>query len=111
MCLTFFASTFIILAIILTIQLGTLCFDITKRMKPMTSSNYVSSVAGIMFAYVINAFLLVLLIPDFYSKIIMLCFGLIPFIIGSVVNYRRLMFYSYIQILCVISSGFYIISL
>ena len=111
MCLTIFASTFVILAMVLTVQLCTLYLEITKKMEPMTSSNYVSSVAGVMFAYVINAFLLVLLLPDIYSKFIMLAFGLIPFIIGVVVNYERLKFYSMLQILCVILSGMYIIGL
>ena len=111
MCLTFFASTFVILAIILTVQLITLCLGITNKMKPMTLSNYVSSVAGVTFVYVFNAFVLVLLVPDVYSKFILAAFGLIPFIIGSVANYYKLKFYSVLQILCVIMSWVYIIGL
>ena len=111
MCLKILASTFVILVIVLTVQLLSLCFNITEKMKPMQLSNYVSSVAGVMFAYVVNAFLLILVIPDVYSKILMAAFGIIPFMIGSVVSYHKLKFYSIIQIECIVTSGFYIIGL
>lgn len=111
MCLTWFATSFVVIAVILAVQLLTLCFGVTDKMKPMISSHYISSIAGVMFAYIINAFLLAVLVYDVYSKILMAAFGIVPFIIGGVVNYKKLKFYSIIQILCVISSGLYVAGL
>lgn len=109
MCLKIFAITFVILSFVLVVQLLTLFFGLTKKMEPLKASAYVSSVAMMVFIYVINAVLLAIFLPSLQSKLIMLLFAFSPFIIGKISNYPNLKYFNTLQILCVIMGGAYIL--
>lgn len=79
---------------------------ITQHMKPMQSSNFVSSVAAVLLLYVLNAFILVFLVSG-VSKIVMLLFAIMPFIIGKCTEYKTHGFYSNIQSFTVFCSIIY----
>lgn len=81
---------------------------ITKKLSPMRASDYVSSMAGLLFAYIIFAFALAAFVPGGINKIILALFGISPFIIGKLVTYKKVKMYSFIQIVCVILSLVYV---
>jgi hypothetical protein len=64
---------------------------------------------ALVLLYVLNSLVLVLLLPNIIYKFIMLLFAASPFIIGKLVRYEKLKFYSTIQILCVILSLVFVI--
>ena len=103
--------SFLGVALILTFLLFIRELGVTKKMSPMRASDFVSSMAGLMFGYVILAFLLALFLKGIQVKFTMALFGLMPFIIGKIVTYKKVHFYSIIQIVCIIVSIVYVISL
>ena len=109
MCLKIFSFTFLVLAIYLTMQMIALMSGVTNKMRPMESSKFISSIAAVMLGYVINAFLLMLFIPQWHAKVIFLAFGIMPFLIGNVATYQKLKLFSILQTICVIMSGVYIL--
>lgn len=109
MCLKIFEILFLLTAIILTILLIIREFGITKKLSPMRASDFVSSIAGFLFAYIIFAILLSILISGWVNKCVMIFFAISPFIIGKLVTYQKVKIYSIIQILCVILSIVYLI--
>ena len=84
---------------------------ITNRMKPMQASSYVSFSAASLLLYIINAGLILLLVPEISAKIIMFLFMLMPFFIGKFAVYPKLKFFSILQTLCVIMSGVYVLTI
>ena len=100
---------FIFASILLTILFSLRSFipDLFKDSKK--SSPFMACLGGIFFAYVILGLMLCVLIPAFKYKIIMLVFTLSPFIIGKLVTYKKLKFYSIVQLLCVIFSVVFIL--
>lgn len=94
---------FILLLLMLFREMG-----ITKKLSPMRASDYVSSMAGFLFAYIVIAFMLAVFTPGGINKIVMALFGISPFIIGKLVTYKKVKRYSFIQILCVILSLVYV---
>ncbi len=103
--------SFLGVALILTFLLFIRELGVTKKMSPMRASDFVSSMAGLMFGYVILAFLLALFLKGIQVKFTMVLFGFMPFIIGKIVTYKKVHFYSIIQIVCIIVSIVYVISL
>lgn len=96
-------SSFALILLMLLRELG-----ITKRLSPMRASDYISSMAAFLLAYITFAFLLAIFIPSGLNKIIFALFGISPFIIGKLVTYYTVKRYSILQILCVILSLVYI---
>lgn len=77
---------------------------LTKILKDnMKVSFYVSCMAIVMFLYVFFAFLAVIFMPSYLTKAVMLVLGLSPFIVGKLVTYEKVLFYSIIQIVFVIA--------
>ena len=109
MHLIFLKITYLILVLILTASLILRECGITKKLSPMGASDFVSSIAGFFFGYVICAFLLALFLSGWSEKFIMLMFAASPFIIGKLATYQKIKIYSIIQIACIIISGGYII--
>ena len=103
--------SFLGVALILTFLLVIRELGVTKKMSPMRASDFVSSMAGLMLGYVILAFLLALFLKGIQVKFTMALFGFMPFIIGKIVTYKKVHFYSIIQIVCIIVSIVYVISL
>ena len=103
--------SFLGVALILTFLLFIRELGVTKKMSPMRASDFVSSMAGLMFGYVILAFLLALFLKGIQVKFTMVLFGFMPFIIGKIVTYKKVHFYSIIQIVCIIVIIVYVISL
>ncbi|MCQ2744069.1 MAG: hypothetical protein MJ230_04640 [bacterium] len=93
-----------VFAFILTLLMILREFGITKNLSPMKASDYVSSMAGFMFAYILFSFILATFIPGGINKIVLALFGFSPFIIGKLVTYQKVKTYSFLQILCVILS-------
>lgn len=96
-------SSFTLILLMLFREMG-----ITKRLSPMRASDYISSMAIFLLAYVVFAFLLAIFTPSGLNKIIFALFGISPFIIGKLVTYYTVKRYSILQILCVILSLVYI---
>ena len=91
-------------AFVLTILLVLREFGITKKLSPMKASDYVSTIAGFLFVYVITAIIIVFKEGGLTDKAVMLFFAISPFVIGRLVTYEKVKIYSIIQILCVILS-------
>ena len=111
MCLSIVSYIFVFLSVVLTLQLISVYCGITKKMSPMKASDYVSSIAGVLLAYILFALILAILTPGVYNKVLLIGFSRMPFIIGWIVRYNSLNFYSLLQILCVIMSGVYVLTL
>lgn len=71
-------------------------------------SKYVPLIAGLLILYCLTAILLVFFAPNNLYRLILLIFGLSPFIIGRMVSYEKLKKYSFIQTLCVILSVMFV---
>ena len=95
-------SSFAFLLLMILREIG-----VTKRLTPMRASDYVSSMAMFLLAYIVFAFLIAIFIPSWINKIIFSLFGISPFIIGKLVTYQKVKKYSIMQILCVILSLLY----
>ena len=65
---------------------------------------------GLFVFYILIGIMLIFIMPSLLNKIIILLFIISPFIIGKLVTYEKLKFYSIIQILCVILSLVFIIT-
>ena len=111
MCLKVVSVLFVLAAFVLALQLISVYFGITKKMSPMKASDYVSSIAGVLLAYILFALILAIVTPSVYNKVLLIGFSGMPFIIGWIVRYNSLNFYSLLQILCVIMSGVYVLTL
>ena len=92
----------IIFALLLTVR--TFCNFKNNKILPV----FVSFIAAALVLYVVSALLSVFLLPNISDKIIMLLFAASPFIIGKLVTYPKLKFYSIVQILSIIISIAYI---
>ena len=95
---------FIAVAAILTLLLIIRECGLTKHLSPVKLSHYISLIAGFLFAYIILAVALSFFISGSINKLMMLIFAISPFIIGKLVTYQKVKFYSIIQIVCVIFS-------
>ena len=104
MCLTLLKIIFGVSAFLLAVLLILREKGYTKDFSPMKASDYISGLAGLMFFYVVSACLVAILIDGAIIKIVMLLFGLSPFIIGKLVTYEKVKIYSIIQIACIILS-------
>ena len=67
-------------------------------------SPFVSSIAIFLLLNELFAIILVCVVPGMINKLVIILFALSPFLIGKIVTYKKLRFYSIIQILCVILS-------
>ncbi len=67
-------------------------------------SPFVSSIAIFLLLYVFFEFILAIFVSGLINKLVIILFALSPFLIGKIVTYKKLKFYSIIQILCVILS-------
>ena len=95
---------FIFIASILAILLILRECGITKKLSPMKASDYVSVIAVFLILYSLGALTLAVFYPILNLRITMILFGVIPFVIGKVADYKKVRTYSIIQILCVILS-------
>ena len=93
-----FMFTALILAGLILLQKLYIC-NLKDNMK---KSVYVTYIACFLILYILLAFALFILMPVMIHKIIILFFGLSPFIIGKLVTYKKENFYSAIQIICII---------
>ena len=100
---------FVSISILLTIlfSLRTFLPNLFKDSKK--NSPFMALLAGLFITYILSGLFLCALIPTLKYKLIMLIFTLSPFIIGKLVTYKKLKFYSIFQIFCVILSMVFII--
>lgn len=99
--------SFIILSLILSIQMTTLYCGITKRMRPLSSSAYVSFVAVVLLLYILNALALTFVFSGI-SKYIMIFLALVPFVIGLISRYRTYKICTVIQNFIIICGIIYV---
>ena len=109
MHLTILKILFVLNCLILTILLILRELGITKKMSPMKASDFVSTIAGFLFAYITIALLLAISVDRVFSKAVTIIIAISPFIIGKLVTYQKVKIYSIIQILCVIFSLIYVL--
>lgn len=111
MCIKIFASIFIILSIIYVIQMILMDFGITKKMKPMTASAFVSSAVIILTLYILNSLILATVLPGI-TRILLICLAIIPFFIGKIAVYKTHRIFTAVQnfsIICgIIYMGYFL---
>ncbi|MCI1273224.1 MAG: hypothetical protein LKG27_02180 [Clostridiaceae bacterium] len=73
-------------------------------------SNYTASIAGGFFLYAISAISLIIFAPNLIDKMLMLMFGLSPFIIGNLATYEKENVFTVIQIITAIASVIFVIN-
>ena len=80
-------------------------FQNNNKLSPL-----IAFMGGLLLFYSLIGIILAAVYPNILKKIILFIFAISPFLIGKLVCYKKLTFYSIIQILCVILSiGFIII--
>ena len=109
MCLKIFEISFLIIGLALSILLISRQCGVTKNMDGMKASVFITIIAIFFLAYIFNTIILSILIPDLYTKLIMAFIAISPFIIGKLVTYPKVGFYSNIQIGIVILSIGYLL--
>ena len=111
MLLKYAGILFIILGMVFTFQLCLLKAGLSDSMKPAKSSIFVSTVAIIMFLYIINSAALALIFPQISQKLHMFGFAIAPFLLGCIANYKNRGTMTIIQILIVLLSIIYVCKL
>ncbi|GEM_PF-1495737 len=108
MCLVILKICFALFGILLALNIALCEFGFTKKMSGMRASDFLSYVAVTMFGYILAALVLVFFVHGGINKVLIALFGISPFIIGKVVTYHKLRFYSIIQIAIITLSAVYI---
>ncbi|MCD8377221.1 MAG: hypothetical protein LUB59_00370 [Candidatus Gastranaerophilales bacterium] len=80
-----------------------------RKKEAMFVSDYCAGVALCLGLYVIMSFLYVGLMPDVFSKSVMLFFAFSPFILGLSANYNTEKYFTALQILFIASSIAYLV--
>lgn len=93
---TFFVLSGIIFTILFAIRVLGKFKDAGKL------SAFVSVIAISLILYIIFAIILAIFVQDYSHKVILILLAISPFLIGKLVNYEKLKFYSTIQIICAI---------
>lgn len=109
MFIKIFEILFLILSSVMALQLTLLMFNITKRLKPMRASDFVSSVAAMTIFYIINALVLALFMPQISSKFVMVFLAFAPFLIGRMAEYKTHKIFTIVQILIIICGIIYVV--
>lgn len=109
MCLKYAEYLFFMIGILLSIMLAFRTYfpDLFKNSNKF--SPVMAFLGGLLVFYVLVGLILAVILPNVLYKLIMLVFALSPFIIGKLVSYEKLKFYSTIQVLCVILSVVFVI--
>ena len=81
MCLKIFEIIFGISSLLLILLMVLREMGITKQLSPMRASDYVSSIAAFMLAYIVFAFLIAIFVPSGLNKIIFALFFFTLFVI------------------------------
>ena len=100
---------FIIIGSLLTFLFCLYKLYIAKLAYSPKISTYVSFLTGVLLLYTFLAIIMGFFQKDIFHKIILILFGLSPFIIGKFATYKTEKYYSLLQILLIIGSIIYII--
>lgn len=97
---------FEILALVLfnLLLIGKIC--VFNKKQPRFVSKYVAFVTFLLVLYCICAIIMILQ-GSFVNKLFFLFFAVSPFVIGRLISFRTLNFYTNLQLLTIILSGFY----
>ena len=82
-----------------------------KKKKPQFVSDYCATMAGFLGVYTILSLTLVWLIPDMLGKSVILGFAVAPFIIGLLATYHTEKYYTAFQVILLLLSMTYIVTL
>ena len=104
MCLAVCKYIFIAISVLLILALSfriffPKIFENNNKISPV-----IAFIAGLILLYIFLGLILTIFLPTVKYKLIILLFTLSPFIIGKLVTYKKLKFYSIIQLFCVILS-------
>lgn len=108
MLLKYFEYIFITLGSFLCLGLIVHKVYFCKIKDNIKKSNFVVIIAGLLTFYIISAMVLALYIPNYYNKIIMFLFAIAPFIIGKYATFEKEPFYTFLQLICVLSSVIFV---
>lgn len=103
-----FEIIFIIAAIVLALSLFIANILFCKNYRDILSK-YTPVIAIFLILYFLSCLSMIIIIPQITHKLIMTLFAASPFIIGKFVTYKKLKYYSIIQILCVILSVVFVL--
>ena len=110
MYLIYVKIIFSIIAILLALLLALRVIFESKFKNNNKLSPIIAFIGALFLLYTLTGIILCIIYPSLLTKLILLMFAISPFIIGRLVNYKSLKFYSIIQIICVILSiGFVVI--
>ena len=98
---------FMVIGFVLFLMLSFYKLYICKRPRTEKVSVFVSIMGGLFVIYIISALILAIFIPGIINKLVIVFFGLSPFIIGRLATYEKEKIYSLIQIIFVIISVIY----
>ncbi len=85
---------------------------ITNKLQDgLKISAFISSIAAVLLLYIIFSFIMAIIVPNIINKAFFFVFGISPFIIGKIAKYEKVNFYSIIQLICIIASGLYVLSI
>ena len=99
---------FTLFALILAFMIIFFKLHMQNKNRTEKTAVYVSFIVWSFVFYVISAFLLAFFIKDTTNKIILIIFGLSPFLIGKFASYEKENLYSYLQVFCAIISAGYV---
>lgn len=107
--MTIFKYLFVINAIIFgsMIVYGK-CFVFRKK-KPQFVSDYCATLAVFLGLYSILSIILVWFLPSTTSKLLMLAFGISPFLIGALATYHTEKYFTAIQVILIAASAGYVL--
>ena len=75
------------------------------------ASNFVAVMGFLLVFYVISTILIAILDRNILTKILMVLFGLSPFVIGPVATYEKHRLYTFVQVLTILISAIYSIKI
>lgn len=110
MYLTSVKIIFCVIAMMLALLLTVRAVFDSKFKNNNKLSPVIALIGGLFLFYTLFGLFLCIIYPGLLNKLILLIFSVSPFIIGKLVRYKSLKFYTTIQIICVILSiGFVVI--
>ena len=101
--------TFLAISILLVLLLLVYKLHICKLKRTSRTSLYISVIAGVLLLYILCGMIFPLFVSGALNKMVIFLFAISPFIIGKFATYEKEKIFSYIQILTVAFSAFYVL--
>lgn len=105
---TFLMFTYSINSIFLTLFIIYGKVFVFKKQDAIFVSNFCALIALLLTLYVILSFLYAIIEPALISKLIMILFGLTPFLIGRIATYNSEKYFTTLQVCFILISTWYL---